>query len=102
MNKRSYFTVTFSGLGQLRTMIQAVTPEKSYYCRQGKVTWHFEQVSRITKPDIWLQLKTADLLEARTYLERFGVIVDDRMTNGMFPLVTHLSDPSGNMLFLCE
>jgi catechol 2,3-dioxygenase-like lactoylglutathione lyase family enzyme len=77
--------------------------EKSYYCKFGNVSWHFHQMSGFSKPDIWLQVTTSDLPEARNYLSSLGVVINQSFGYANIGSVeTRIADPSGNMLYLSE
>ena len=76
---------------------------QSHYCRFGTLTLWFDRVDHFSQTDIWFELNTDDVQQARTYLSENGVNFRpelEKLPAGMKG--NWMSDPAGVVLLLKE
>lgn len=77
--------------------------KKSFSCQFGKNKLWFDMVENYSKTDVWLELKTSDISEARNYLTQHGINFRDELERLPQDLNANwMSDPSGTVLLLHE
>jgi catechol 2,3-dioxygenase-like lactoylglutathione lyase family enzyme len=75
----------------------------SHYCRFGTLTLWLDRVEHFSQTDIWLELNTDNIDQARTYLEEYGVNFRPELEELPENMRASLmSDPAGVIMLLKE
>ena len=75
----------------------------SHYCRFGTLTLWLDRVEHFSQTDIWLELNTDDIDQARTYLDEYGINFRSELEELPESMrASWMSDPAGVIILLKE